>query len=274
MSRTRQPFRSAEATSLTAESANKDSTDRLFVQSVARAFRVLEGFANTPEPMSLSQIAKAAGLDKSGAQRLAYTLTKLGYLEQGAAGGLVPGRKLLERTFDYLKANPLVSRAVPILAELRRDVQERVDLSLFDDLTMLYLVRLQSKRDSFYAHLIGRRVPTFCTSGGRAVLARLPDERVLDILARSDRRRITPRTTVQLEEILKRIEEVRQLGYSLALEEIMIGELAIAAAIVDKDNKPIGAIHVAGSLSEWEPSDFARKFGPLVIAAAKAVGTA
>jgi IclR family transcriptional regulator, pca regulon regulatory protein len=79
------------------------------------------------------------------AQRIAHTLGRLGYLEH-RHGGYVPGSRLLDRTFDYLRANPLVGRAIPILTELRRNVMERVDMSLFEDLTLLYAIRLQSKR--------------------------------------------------------------------------------------------------------------------------------
>ena len=246
--------------------------DRLFVEAVARAFRVLEAFADTPEPMTLSQLAAAAGIDKSAAQRLSHTLGQLGYLEQGS-GGLVPGRRLLERSFDYLRANPLVGRAIPIIAELRRSVQERVDLSLFDDTTMLYLARLQSKRDTFYGHLIGRRVPTYCTSGGRAVLSRLPRAEAQDILRRSDRRKMTSHTVAAIADIMAEVDAAREAGYALALQQLHVGEVAIAVAIAGKDGRPVGAIHVAGSLGEWEPKDFAGRMAPLAVSAATAIAS-
>src|SRR4051812_7598516 len=66
-------------------------TDRLYVQSVGKAFRLLEAFADGSKAMSLSQLAKGADIDKSGAQRLAHTLEKLGYLERDAVG-FRPGR--------------------------------------------------------------------------------------------------------------------------------------------------------------------------------------
>lgn len=244
--------------------------DRLFIEAVARAFRLLEAFADMPEPQTLSQLAASARIDKSAAQRMAHTLCSLGYLEQ-VSGGFMPGSRLLERSFDYLRANPLVSRAIPILAELRKTVKERVDLSLFDDLTMLYVVRLQSKRDTFFAHLIGRRVPTFCTSGGLAVMSALPDDKVLDILNRSDRRKLTSKTTTDVDEILVSVENAREKGYSLATEQIQIGELAVGVALKDKQGNPIGAIHVAGSLGEWEPEAFEKRIAPLAVAAATAV---
>lgn len=242
-------------------------SDRLYVEALARGLRVLEAFAETPTAMSLSEIAAASGLDKSAAQRLVHTLVKTGYLEKTPAG-VAPGRRILERSFDYLRSNPLVNRAIPVLADLRRTIKERVDLSLFDDLSMLYVVRMQSKRDTFYAHLIGRRVPTFCSSGGRSVLSHLAEDEVRDILERSDRRKLTPRTTVEIDDILARITEVRETGYSLAIEEVLVGEVAVAAAVLDGSGRPVGAIHVAASLAEWTPEEFVARAGPLVTAAA------
>lgn len=247
--------------------------DRLFVESVARAFRVLEAFADTPEPMTLSQLAAAAGIDKSAAQRLSHTLAQLGYLEQGS-GGLVPGRRLLERSFDYLRANPLVGRAIPVVSDLRRSVQERVDLSLFDGLTLLYLARMQSKRDTFYGYLSGRRVPTYCTAGGRAVLSRLPREEAQDILRRSDRRKMTARTIVDIKTIMAQVDAARDAGYAVTSEQLHVGEVVVAAPIMDKQGRPAGAIHVSGSLAEWAPEPFEGRVAPLVVAAATAVTAA
>lgn len=255
------PLRSASA---------ETREDRLYVKSVGKAFRLLEAFADAPGAMSLSQLAAGADIDKSGAQRLAHTLQQLGYLEN-TGNGFRPGRRLLERSFDYLRGLPLVSRAVPILAELRRNVQERVDLSLFDDLHMIYLVRLQSKRDSFYAHLNGRRVPTFCTSGGLAVLAKLEADEAVDIVRRSDLAPITPRTTTSVKKILESIAKTREAGYALALEQVFVGEVACGVAILDERGRPTAAIHVAGSLAEWTPDEFARRFAPLALDAARAI---
>lgn len=247
-----------------------EKPDRLFIEAVSRAFSVLEAFSKTPRPLSLSEIANAVGCDKSAAQRLAHTLVVLGYLER-TPRGVVPGRRVLERSYDYLRLTPLVERAFPILADLRRRINERVDLSLFDDTSMMYILRMQSKRDSLYAHLPGAKVPTYCTSGGRSVLSYLPDAEVLDIISRSDRRKLTPRTTIEVAEILSRVQEVRKTGYSLALEEVLIGEVAVGAAILDDGGRPVAAIHVVGTLGEWVPKEFVRRIGPLVSAAANAL---
>lgn len=266
---TRQPVSSSQR----AASATGGKPDRLFVEAAARAFQVLEAFAGKPGPMSLGEIAAATGLDRSAVQRSAYTLLRLGYLRQaGPRGGLLPGLRILDRNLDCMRSDPLVGRAVPFLIELRRETQERVDLAIFDDLTLVYAIRLQARRETFVAGLAGARVPTYCSAGGRAVLSALPPPRVEDILARSERKKLTPHTIADLAGIRDRVGSARRLGYALAVEELQLGILSIAAPILGRDREPTGAVQItAWSVSE-EPEEMAQRFGPLVVEAARNIG--
>lgn len=249
------------------------ATDHLFVQSVAKSMGVLEALGARHEPLSLNELAEQAGMDRSTAQRMAHTLATLGYLEKGPNGrGYVLGKKLLERTFDFLRGNPLIERATPILADLQRQTGERVDLSLFDDLSIIYAMRRQSKRETFFATLVGRRIPTYCSSGGRAILSYLPDETVDDILDRSELVPLTPKTLTDKAQIKQKIAEAKALHYGVSVEESLLGEIAIGSAILDHHNLPIAAVHIAGSLSEWTSESFTQRFAPLVIEAARALG--
>ena len=145
------------------------------------AVRVAQQRPSKADP--LAQIAARAGLTRSAAQRLVHTFRKLGYLTLSEDGrGFRLDLQILDLTHDYLRLNPLVRRASPVLLELRRNVRERVDLSLFDGRRMVYAARMQSKRETFFATLVGNSVPTACTSGGWAVMAMLPDDEVDAIL--------------------------------------------------------------------------------------------
>lgn len=249
-----------------------DDGDPLFVQAIARAMQLLSAFHDTGKPLTLNEIASMSGMGKSAAQRVVHTLRQLGYIQRDADDrGYVPGIRILDHTRDYLRLNPLVARASPVLMELRRTVRERVDLSLRDGLRLVYAARLQSKRETFFATLVGQSVPIYCTSGGRAVMAHLSDAEVDDIIARSDRHEITPKTITDPEKIRAKVREARENGYALALEEILQGEIAIATALLAPDGTPLGAIHIAGSLSEWDAETYCRRFAPLAAEAAGAL---
>lgn len=260
----------APATPPAPEAVARDA--RLFLKSVEKTFAVLEAFGESPFPLSLSEIARLSELDKSAAQRICHTLLVLRYLErEPVTGKLVPGKQLLDRSYDYLRHNPLVERAVPILIELRKSVQERVDLSLFDGGTVVFAHRLQSKREVFSATLVGRRIPTAVSTGGRACLAHLLDEEVRQFLDHPSLRQFCPNTTLDPDANFEHVMAARRNGYALAVEEMALGEIAIGAAIVNASGYPVGAVSIAASLSEWEPAGFAQKHGPLVMAAAQAL---
>jgi IclR family transcriptional regulator, pca regulon regulatory protein len=250
--------------------------ERLLLQSVSRALDVLEAFAEKPDAKSLSEIAAAAGVNKSAAQRITQTLLNRGYLEQNERGGLTLGRLLLDRSFDYLRSNALIEKSMPILNDLRAATGERIDLSLFDaeydNLSIVYAVRKQSKREHFYATLAGRRMPVCIATGGRACMAVLADEVVEQIIADSlPLPMITSKTRVEPERIWEKVHEARRDGYAVQEEEALLGEVALAAVIRDYNGAPVGAIHVAGSLSEWTTDEFCRRFSPLAIEAARAL---
>lgn len=246
--------------------------DSLFVGTLERALQVLSAFHHADGPLSLSEIARRAEVTRSAAQRMIHTLRVMGYVRVNPDGqGFLPGIRVLDHTLDYLRLDPLVRRATPVLQELRKSVRERVDLSLHDDLRVVYAVRLQSKRQTFYTTLVGHSVPVFCSSGGWAILSRLPESQAADVIARSDRRPFTPYTLTDPDQILNEVRNTRARGYALAMNQILTGEIAAGFTVMNRDGRPVAAIHVAGSLAEHNPEEFVARFAPLALEAARAI---
>ncbi len=264
-------------TTTRAESGLRDLTeeqrsDTLFVRSVEKAMNVLSAFHHADGPLSLSEIAQRAGVDRSGAQRMVHTLRTLGYIRRDAReNGFLPGIRILDHTLDTLRLDPLVRFATPVLLELRKSVRERVDLSLFDDLRVLYALRLQTKRQNFYATLVGHSVPTYCSSGGWAIMSKLEDDLVRDIVERTDLRPFTNETITTIDEVIEKVTETRDNGFALATSQIVSGEIAAGFPVLDANGNPVGAIHIAGSLSEWTVEDYINHVVPLGQEAARAI---
>src|SRR5690606_1832038 len=130
--------------------ASLTEPDQLFVQSLGKAMRALEAFRDRHAPLSLADISSRAGITRSSAQRIVHSFRELGYMRLSDDGrGFLLDLGILDLTYNYLRMHPLIRRASPILQELRRNVRERVDLSLFDGQRMVYAARLQSKREVF-----------------------------------------------------------------------------------------------------------------------------
>ncbi|MEI2417994.1 IclR family transcriptional regulator [Orrella sp. JC864] len=238
----------------------------LNVKSLSKAFRLLEVFRDAPTPLGLAELVQATGMDKSTVQRFTFTLKEMGYLEQDPdTRRYVLGRRVLDLTFGYLHAHPLVERASPVLVDLRRSVQERVDMTVPDGDWVLYVVRMQAKRENYSAALIGRRIPMFCSAGGRAMLSALPEEEALQVVQRADRVRHTPNTLTDVEAIMREVRAARERGYALQVGEWRAGEIAAAVPIVDKRGVPIAAVHVAVSIGEWTREEVERRIVPLLM---------
>lgn len=230
---------------------------------------VLECFRKTRNPLTLGQIAAQTGFTRSTVQRSVHTLLELGYLTRGADGGLRCGIKCLELAYQFLHPNPLVSAAYPVLLKIRDMTSERTNLSLFDGATLVYAIRLQSTKDYIYvSSLIGRRVPTYCTAGGRAMLAELPREAAMQIVTSSVRRQLTPQTKTDVADIMSQIDAARERRFASVVGEMIIGEVALASAVTNADGKPIGAVHLSSNVTHCDPDAFSDQYAPLIIEAA------
>ena len=242
----------------------------LYVGSVEKAFKILECFRNARTPLTMGQLAIQTGYTKSAVQRSVFTLIELGYLARNADGGLQSGSKCLDMAFQFLQPNPLIAMAYPVLLKIRDTTGERTNLSFFDGDTLVYAIRLQSTKDYGYlTSLIGRRLPTFCTAGGRAMLGCLPRHEAMQIISSSSREPRTPFTKTDPIEIIASVDDARSAGFACVVGEMVTGEVSVAAAVVDKQGFPVAAIHISSSLAHWTPEDFRSRYAPLVVEVAQ-----
>ncbi|GHH03631.1 IclR family transcriptional regulator [Pseudodonghicola xiamenensis] len=249
--------------------------DPLFLRATARTMMVLSAFHEADRPMSLTEIARTAGLDRSSTQRIVHTLRQLGYLQRDPHDrGYIPGIRIYDHIFDAMRLNDLLQPAVPLLLDLRRNVNERVDLSLIDDLRLVYAARLPPKREVLHAMLVGLSVPIYCTSAGWAMLSHLPEDQARDIIRRSDRRSYTSRTLVDEDAIMEKASMAAQQGYVVAEEQLLPGEIAIGAAILNAERRPIAAVTVTALLSDWTAEDFTHAVAPSLVQTVSALGRA
>ncbi len=234
------------------ESAGRESEGRLYVQSLEKGLAVLMAFDPQHETLNLREMAHAAGISKSAAQRFAFTLERLGYLSKDPVSKrytLAP--RVLELGFQYLLTDRLVERSNPYLLDLNRRCQETLNLARPEGHDMVYVGRFPSFRTMPVYMPLGRRLPMFCTSAGRAYLAALPPAEASELIEKTKRLRYTPTTVTDTGELNEMLAQARERGFSVANGEYFQGDLGIGVALRGPAGRPVAAVNISASSARW-----------------------
>jgi len=243
-------------------------------QSVEKALAVLQAFGGERRALNLLEIAAAAGITKSSAQRFTSTLQQLGYLHRDThAKRWVLSPRVLTIGHAYLSGHMLIEAATTHLGQLNVATGESVSLSEPDDTSMVYVARFPAHQPFFIHMPIGRALPMFCTAAGRAYLSRLPMDEVSEILDRSALRPLTSTTVTDKARILELVREARESGYARCNQECYRGDLTIGAPIMGPHGRPVAAINISGPTSRWTMEELAARWAPLLMETARAASS-
>ncbi len=209
------------------------------VQSLDRAFDLLELLAGFPEGLGLSEISGKIELHKSTIHRLLGSLKERGYIEQDETSGRYrTGLGFIALAAPYLKQLDLKSVAEPEMRRLSDKIGVTVFLATLRDDEVVYLDKVE-RYDGF---IIGRHVPVHCTSLGKSLLMDKDISRIREILGRRPPKRKTPKTIMDIDGILANIEECRLRGWSSDLEEHEMGVNCVGAPLRDHRGQTVAAI--------------------------------
>ena len=248
---------------------------RLFVGSVEKALTVLNVFYDSPEGVSLTEVARRTGFTKSAAQRFLYTLKVLKYLRQDAGTrrySLAP--RVLDLGYAYLRNDRLVEKAFPYLLEASKRTDETVNLTELDETEVLYVSRFPSRNVISVDIVLGARLPAFCTAPGRAMLALLAEGEAAAIIERSVLTARTPFTITDPAVILEKLSEVRQNGFALSNQEAFVGDISVAAPVLGHRGNVLAAVNIAVPTPRWNVKQVQRKLTPVAIETARAISKA
>jgi len=211
--------------------------------------------------MTLSEVAAETGLSRAGARRILLTLARLGYVHaDGREFRLTP--RILDLGFAYLSSTPLWSHAEPIMEALVDKVHESCSASVLDDTEIVYVLRLPTHKIMTITLSVGSRLPAWCTSMGRVLLAGLDDAQVDATLRRSKIEALTPKTLTSRAKLLDAVREVRAKGWSLVNQELEEGLVSLSAPIRDRLGHVIAALNVSGQVNRTPAPHMVRHFLP------------
>jgi IclR family pca regulon transcriptional regulator len=241
-----------------------------YVQSFARGLAVIRSFSAEAPSQSLSEVAARTGLTRAGARRILLTLEGLGYVEsQGRQFRLTP--KILDLGFAYLSSLPLWNLAEPVMEQLVAEVKESCSAAVLDGTELVYVLRVPTHKIMSINLGIGSRLPAYCTSMGRVLLAGLaPDELRRRLLA-SELTARTPRTVTDPLALEQLILQVHEQGWCLVNQELEEGLVSLAAPIRDRGGRTIAALNISGQFNRTPPAYMQEHFLPRLRDAAQRI---
>ncbi|WP_322060033.1 IclR family transcriptional regulator [Paraburkholderia sp. J63] len=237
-----------------AAAADREAPARssLFIGSTEKTFRVLHAFDGPSRHMTLVDIARAAQLDRSATQRVVHTLEALGYLSRvpdTRSYGLTS--KMLQFSYNYIRANELIDKASPYLLEISRHLGETTNLLELDGHEIVFVARFPGRHLVNVDIVVGARLPAMFTASGIAILSRLPEARVKQILAQTRLEPMTHYTEIKPEKLLERIRLAARRGYVVIENETVLGDISVAAPITDHGGTAVAAINIAVPTTRW-----------------------
>jgi IclR family pca regulon transcriptional regulator len=252
----------------TGDADNRGATD--FIESLDRGLRVLEVFGSSQQPMTLSDLAKAAGLPRATARRILFTLERAGFVTtDGKLFRLMP--RVLVLASSYLASSHVVSVLQPALDRLSSDAQEISSMAILDGNDVVFIARASPTRIFSAGIDICYRLPAFCTSVGRVLLSRLPDDELAAALDRMALTAMTPFTVTDRKKLLKTIIADRAQGYSLVDREAEPGFRSVSVPVRRYDGAIVAAINIGAHVDRVSAEQMIERFLPRLREAAASV---
>ena len=221
--------------------------DPNFMTSLARGLIVVQAFTQGNSLMTISQISVRTGLSRAAVRRCLYTLTKLGFAgtEDGSRYSLRPRMLTLSHTFTT--SNTLSSAAQPVLERMSTAHRESFSVATLDGEDIVYIARTSVNRVMAVDLHIGSRLPAFCTSMGRVLLAYLPSDQLEQHLARITLTPFTTRTITSLDRLRLSLRNVRRNGYALVDQEYEVGLRSLAVPVFSPTGRVVATLNLSGN---------------------------
>jgi IclR family transcriptional regulator, KDG regulon repressor len=219
---------------------------RYRIHVIDRAAQILDCFGFEHQELSVSEIGAKTNLHRSTAHRILMALEYNDLIQQNPENGKYRlGIKLFRLGHQAVSHLNLREICRPFLTRIMNETKETVHLAVLDEDQVLYLDKVEGPHALRMPSRVGRRIPTYCTSLGKAMLSCLDDQEVKNIFRNRVLRPFTANTVKTASQLLYDLRMIRKRGYSIDNEEIEIGLRCVGAPIKDYTGAMVGAISAA-----------------------------
>jgi IclR family pca regulon transcriptional regulator len=245
------------------------SGDPNFMTSLARGLAVIQAFSDKKRQLTISQLSVKTALSRAAVRRCLYTLMKLGYAGSDDSRHYFLRPRVLSLGHSYITSMPLSAAAQPVLEHVSHQLHESCSIAILDGLEIIYVARASVTRIMSIDLGVGSRLPAFCTSMGRVLLAHLPPEELELCLARIEYTTHTEKTVRTADKLRQVLRLVRRNGYSIVDQELELGLRSMAVPIQSPTGKVVAALNVGAHAQRVSVQEMQNRFLPHVQAAAQ-----
>lgn len=238
-----------------AEPARADIDDdaedrqRVGIQSLGRAFAILEEVARHREGIGLADLSKLVGLHNSTTFHLVKTMVSLGYIRQEKDSKRYRvGRPLFALAASSLDEIEMVNVATPILEDLARETGESSHFAVRMGDAVVVIARTSGPGAFQLTDRVGVVRPAHCTALGKVILAALRPDQLERFLERVELKPSTEKSITEIPVLLREIEEIRRSGIAFDDGEFNIEVRCIAVPVKDFTGQTIGALGISGPI--------------------------
>ena len=250
----------------------KGESDRDFMTSLARGLTVMQTFSANRRQLTVSQISAQTGISRAAVRRCLYTLVKLGFAGSQDQQHFFLSPKVLSLGHASSSA-PLAKIAQPILEHLSGVLHESSSVATLGEFDVIYIARAAVSRIMSIDLKVGSRLPAFCTSMGRVLLANLRAEQLETYFRHVGLTRYTERTIVSPAQLRRILEGVKRTGYAIVDQELEIGLRSLAVPIRTSAGLVVAALNVGCHAQRINIRELQSAFLPRLRQAALEIGS-
>ncbi len=218
-------------------------TERDIMGGLAKGLAVIETFGADRPRQSISEVALASGLDRATARRCLLTLVHQGFAEwDGKFFTLTP--RVLRLGTACLASMPMPAIVQPALDALSDRIGESSSVSILDGGEIVYVARAAQRKVMSISLMPGSRLPAYCTSMGRVMLAALPEAEARARLGTPPLPARTPLTLTEPGTILTELAPIRTDGFALIDQEVELGLRSVAVPLVNARGQVVAALNL------------------------------
>lgn len=223
--------------------------------SIENALRILNSFSMDAPELRVTNLAKELNLAKSTVHRLLTTMAGEGFVfKDPTSGHYSLGVSVLSLTNIVNSQLNILEDATPMLNVLTEKTGESSHIAILEGKEVIYLQKVESEYTARTITHIGRRNPVHCTGSGQVILAFEKEEVVHNLLS-EPLKTFTNKTITNPDELRKRLQEIKQLGYVVNNQEFEKKIISIGAPIFNINDEVIASVNITGPiarLEQWE----------------------